>query len=85
MTYLEILQKIQAQTLDNVKQIQAAQIATLTTAREVVTELSTAKGMPTIAQITELGTTFANRLLEQQKSFASQLVDEFKPAVQLKP
>jgi hypothetical protein len=35
MTYLAMLEKIQAQTLDNVKQIEAAQISTLQTVREV--------------------------------------------------
>jgi hypothetical protein len=81
-TYLEILQKIQAQTLDNVKQIQAVQIATLSTLRELIAELPTTKGVPTFAQITELGNSFATQVLDQQKAFASQLADAVKPAVE---
>jgi hypothetical protein len=81
-TYLEIIQRIQAQTLDNVKQIQAVQIATLTAARELIAELPTAKGVPTFAQISDLGTSFVTHLLDQQKTFASQLADVGKPAVE---
>jgi hypothetical protein len=82
MTYLEVVQRIQAQTLDNVKQIQAAQIATLKLARQLIAELPTAKGVPTFAQITDLGGSFATQLLDQQKAFANQLVDAVKPAVE---
>jgi hypothetical protein len=39
MTYLEILEKIQTQTLDNVKQIEAVQVSTLQTVREVAASL----------------------------------------------
>ena len=81
-SYLDILQKIQAQTLDNVKQIEAAQIATLTTARELIAELPTAKGVPTFAQITELVTSFATQVLDQQKAFASQVADVVTHAVE---
>src|SRR5450759_1385314 len=80
--YLEILQKIQAQTLDNLKQIEAAQVATLTTARELIAELPTAKGVPTFAQITELATSFATQVLDQQKAFASQVADVVTHAVE---
>jgi TRAP-type mannitol/chloroaromatic compound transport system substrate-binding protein len=83
--YLEILQKIQDQTLDNVKQIQAAQVATLTTAREIIAELATAKDFPTFAQITELGTSFATQVLDQQKAFASQVADVMTQAVESNP
>ena len=83
--YLEILEKIQAQTLDNVKQIEAAQIATLTTARELIAELPTAKGVPTFAQITELVTSFATQVLDQQKAFASQVADVITHAVESNP
>jgi len=81
-SYLDILQKIQAQTLDNVKQIEAAQVATLTTARELIAELPTAKGVPTFAQITELVTSFATQVLDQQKAFASQVADVVTHAVE---
>jgi hypothetical protein len=83
-TYLEVLQKLQAQTLENVKQIQAVQIATLTTARELIAELPTAKGFPTLAQATEFGNSFATQLLDQQKAFVNQLAAVMKPAAELK-
>jgi hypothetical protein len=84
-SYLDILQKIQAQTLDNVQQIEAAQVATLTTARELIAELPTAKGVPTFAQITELVTSFATQVLDQQKAFASQVADVITQAVESNP
>lgn len=81
-TYLEIIQKIQAQTLDNVKQVQAVQISTLTAVRELIAELPTAKGVPTFAQISELGKSFMTHVLDQQKAFARQLADVGTPAVE---
>lgn len=83
-TYLEILEKLQTQTLDNVKQLQAVQIATLTTVRELIADLPNAKGMPTFAQITDLGASFANKLLDQQKAFVDELLDAVKPAEEVK-
>jgi len=83
-TYLEVIEKLQAQTLENVKQLQAVQIATLTTARELIAELPSAKGLPTFAQITDLGASFANKLLDQQKTFVSQLTDAVKPPEEAK-
>jgi hypothetical protein len=90
MTYLEILEKIQAQTLDNVKQIEAAQISTLQTVREVAASLPslmnlpnlpTIEGLPTLAQITELNTSFATQLLDQGQAFTSQFAEVFSPAL----
>jgi hypothetical protein len=90
MTYLEILEKIQAQTLDNVKQTEAAQISTLQTVREVAASLPslmhlpnvpTIEGMPTLAQVVELNSSFATQLLDQEKAFASQLAEVLSPAV----
>lgn len=84
-SYLEVLQKIQTQTLENVKQIQAVQIATLKTARELIAALPSAKGMPTFAQITELSSSFANQVLDQQKVFVEELADVVKPTTEAKP
>jgi hypothetical protein len=84
-TYLEIIEKLQNQTLDNVKKLQAVQIATLRTARELIAELPTTKGVPTFAQMTELGTSFANQLLDQQKVFVDQLADAVKPPAEANP
>jgi hypothetical protein len=90
MTYLEILEKIQAQTLDNVKQTQAAQISTLQMVREVVASLPslmnlpnvpTIEGIPTPAQVVELNSSFATQLLEQEKAFAGRLAEVFSPAL----
>ena len=83
-TYVEVLQRIQAQTLDNVKQIQAVQISTLNTIRELIAELPTAKSVPTLAQISELTSSFANQLLDQQKVFVNELADVLKPALEQK-
>jgi hypothetical protein len=81
-TFLTILEKIQAQTLENVKQLEAVQIATLTTAREVIAELRTAKSVPTFSEITNLSASFANDLLDQQKTFVNELVDVVKSAAE---
>lgn len=86
-TYLEMLAKLQAQTLDGLKQIQAVQVNALTTAREMVASMPTTptmptmEGMPTLAQIADLNTSFATQLLDQQKAFAGQLAELFTPAV----
>jgi uncharacterized membrane protein len=88
-TYLDILGKIQAQTLENLKQIQTVQVSALTTARELVSSLpsianspatATIEGLPTFAQMTELNTLFATQLFDQQKVFASKLAELFTPA-----
>ncbi len=84
-TYLEMLEKIQDRTLENVKQLQAVQISTLTTVREIIGELPTAKGMPTATQIIDLGSSFANKLVEQQKMFVTEVSDAVKPATEPKP
>ena len=85
--YLELLAKLQSQTLEGLKQIQNVQVATLTTAREMVTSMPsmtsvpTVDGMPSVAQIAELNTQFATQLLDQQKAYASQLAEIFSPVV----
>jgi hypothetical protein len=89
-TYLDILAKIQAQTLENLKQIQAVQVASLHTAKELAASLPsmatvpsvpTIEGMPSLAQIAELNTSFATQLLDQQKAYASELAEIFTPVV----
>jgi hypothetical protein len=77
MTYLEILEKIQAQTLDNVKQIEAASLPSLMK----LPNGPTIEGLPTLAQVVELNSSFATQVLDQQKAFASQLAEVFSPAV----
>ena len=89
-TYLEVLQKIQDQALDNLKKLEAVQLSTLTTVREILAELPslttvpslpTIEGVPTFKQIVELNSSFATQLLDQEKNFANQLTDLFTPAV----
>jgi hypothetical protein len=86
-TYLEMLEKIQTQALENLKQVQAVQVATLQTARELVaslptlTSVPTVEGLPTLTQITELNTSFAAQLLEQQKAYAAELSELFAPPI----
>jgi hypothetical protein len=88
MNYIEIQEKIQAQAISNLKQIQDAQISTLKTVREVVAGLPsmmsspspTVEGVPTLSQVVELTTSFATGLLDQEKAFVSQLSAVFSPA-----
>jgi hypothetical protein len=89
-TYLEILSKIQSQTLENLKQMQAVQVASLHTAKELAASLPTMAtvptvptidGIPTLAQIAELNTSFATQLLDQQKAYAGELAEIFTPVV----
>jgi len=84
-TYVDMIAKLQAQTLESIKTLQSIQLSTLTTVREMVTTLPTmtqaqpADGVPSIAQVTELNTKFATELLDQQKAYANQLAELFAP------
>jgi hypothetical protein len=81
MTYLETIAKLQAQSLDALKQAQATQVATLTTIGEIVSNVPAPSmplgNLPTLAELTELNTAFAKNVLEQQSAFASQLAGVF--------
>ena len=83
MTYLETIAKLQAQSLDALKQAQATQVATLTTIGEIVSNVPSFQpsaplgALPTLAELTELNTAFAKSVLEQQSAFASQLAGVF--------
>jgi len=84
MTYLETIAKLQAQSLDALKQAQATQVATLTTIGEIVSNVPSSfqpsmplGNLPTLAELTELNTAFAKNVLEQQSAFASQLAGVF--------
>lgn len=82
-TYLEILGKLQTQSLDGLKQMQATQLAALTTVGELVSAtpgfrpMSGTESFPSFAEIAELNTTFVRNVLEQQNAFASQLAGMF--------
>jgi hypothetical protein len=82
-TYLQTIEKLQHSSLDALKQVQATQLALLTTLGELVTEVpafkpSTAfENLPTFAELAELNASFTRAVLEQQKAYASQLTGLF--------
>jgi len=84
--YLEMLAKLQEQGLAVLKQAQDAHVQTLTTVREMVEkmptppQMPTLEGVPSMAELTDLNTKFAAHVLEQQKQYATQIADLFKPA-----
>jgi hypothetical protein len=83
VTYLETLGKLQQQSLEALKQVQATQLATLSTIGELVSTVPAFRpatgfeNLPSFAELTELNTAFARNVLEQQNAFASQLAGIF--------
>jgi hypothetical protein len=83
MTYLETLGKLQEQSLEALKQVQATQLAALTTIGELVSTVppfrspSAAGSLPTFAELSEMNASFVRSLLEQQNAYASQLAGMF--------
>ena len=79
MTYLETLGKLQEQSLEALKTVQATQLAALTTIGELVSNVppfkpaSTLGSLPTFAELSELNAAFVRSVLEQQNAFVSQL------------
>ena len=79
MTYLETLGKLQEQSLEALKQVQATQLAALTTIGELVSNVPPFKpasnlgSLPTFAELAELNAAFVRSVLEQQNAYASQL------------
>lgn len=87
-TYIDMIVKLQDQGLDVLKQAQKAHIEALGSVREFVEKLPTIpqipafpmpEGMPTVAQLTELNSAFVTSVVEQQKSYATQLAEVFAP------
>lgn len=81
-TYLETLTKLQHQSLDVLKNVQDAQLQTLTSIREMVAGIDvptapTTENLPSIEKIVELNTQFATAVFEQQKAYAAQLSSLF--------
>jgi hypothetical protein len=82
-TYLETLGKLQQQSLDALKQVQATQIAALSTIGELVSTVPAFRpatgfeNLPSFAELTELNSAFARNVLEQQNAFVSQLAGIF--------
>ena len=83
MTYLESLGKLQAQSLEALKQVQATQLAALTTIGELVSNVppfrsaSNLGSLPTFAELAEVNAAFVRSVLEQQNAYASQLAGVF--------
>lgn len=84
-SYLEMIAKLQDQGLDALKQAQKAHIETLSSVREYVEKLPNVpqlpvlEGVPSLAQLTELNTAFVEQVVDQQKSYATQLAAIFAP------
>jgi hypothetical protein len=82
-TYLETLGKLQQQSLDGLKQVQATQLAALTTINELVSDApafrpaSAFESIPTFAELAELNAAFTRSVLEQQTAYATQLAGVF--------
>ena len=84
-TYLDMISKLQQQGLQALKQAQETQLAALSTAREIATQFAAAPiptpdAVPSIAALTELSTSFATQMLDQQKAYANQLAGFFDSA-----
>ena len=83
MTYLETLGKLQDQSLEAIKQVQATQLAALTTIGELLSAVPpfrtapAAGSLPTFAELSELNAAFVRSLIEQQNAYASQLAGVF--------
>ena len=81
----DLIAKLQAQGLETIKQAQATHVAALETIREVVSELPTSpaaavEALPTLNDVVELNTKFAQQILEQQNAYATQLASIFSAA-----
>ncbi|HEV3086981.1 MAG TPA: hypothetical protein VGX96_07110 [Candidatus Elarobacter sp.] len=87
-SYIENLEKVQQQSLEGLKQAQAAQIAAIGSFRELIANATSkfpvAEGLrniPTIVgQVSELNSAFAVKLIEQQNDYVNQLVNVLKSA-----
>jgi hypothetical protein len=84
-SYLEMITKLQDQGLDALKQAQKAHLETLGQVRDFVEKLPNVpqmpvlEGVPTLAQITELSTSFVEQVVDQQKTYTTQLAAIFAP------
>ena len=87
---IETLEKVQQQSLEGLKQAQAAQIAAVSSFRELIADAAgtfpVAEGFRTIptvvGQVSELNSAFAVKLIEQQNEYVHQLVNVLKSSVQ---
>ena len=87
-TYVDTIEKLQAQGLEALKQAQAAQAAAVNSFRELITNATSQlpgaqafKNIPAVvSQVNELNSAFAVKLIEQQNEYVSQLVNLLKSA-----
>jgi N-acetylglucosamine kinase-like BadF-type ATPase len=87
-SYVDTIEKVQAQGLEALKQAQAAQSAAVNSFRELITNATSKlpgaealRNIPTIvSQVSELNSAFAVKLIEQQNEYVSQLVKVLKSA-----
>ena len=87
-SYVDTIEKLQAQGLEALKQAQAAQAAAVNSFRELITNATSKlpgaqafKNIPTVvSQVSELNSAFAVKLIEQQNEYVNQLVGLLKGA-----
>lgn len=84
-TYLDMISKLQQQSLQALKQAQETQLAALSTAREIATQFASAPvptpdAVPSLGALTELTSSFATQMLDQQKAYANRLAGFFDTA-----
>jgi N-acetylglucosamine kinase-like BadF-type ATPase len=87
-TYVDTIEKLQAQGLEALKQAQAAQAAAVNSFRELIANATSQlpgaqafKNIPAVvSQVNELNSAFAVKLIEQQNEYVSQLVNVLKGA-----
>jgi len=87
-TYIDTIEKLQAQGLEALKQAQAAQISAVSSFRELVTNATSKlpgaeslRNIPTVvSQVSELNSAFAVKLIEQQNDYVKQLLAVLKSA-----
>jgi hypothetical protein len=85
-TYVDTIEKFQAQGLEAIKQVQAAQINAVSSFREMFSNVTnklpnaqTLSNIPTVvSKISELNSTFAVKLIEQQNDYVNQLLAVLK-------
>jgi hypothetical protein len=87
-TYVETIEKLQVQGVEALKQAQAAQTAAISSFRELFSNATSKlpgaeslRNIPTVvAQVSELNSAFAVKLIEQQNDYVNQLLNVFKSA-----
>lgn len=87
-SYVDTIEKLQQQGVEALKQAQAAQSAAINSFRDLFSNATSKlpgaqslKNIPTvIAQVSELNSAFAVKLIEQQNDYVNQLVSVLKSA-----